>query len=275
MTSSFNLSYDDFMLYKTQETELPKELASYVNKLKLIQLKNKKGYGNWRKTEKTKTSWLVTKKITQNADEHLISNYRGILNRISDSNFDEMMEELFNLDIETEENLKVLVNLIFEKAIIEENYASMYAKMALKLYPKYVEADDTKIYFRDIFLLKCEHVFLESIDINNEDELKDCELKSKFEITGLMIFIGQLYNHGLLTNKIIYNCLINLMLKITEDKLFAIDNICKLIIIIGEKFSKSCPSDFAKILKRLEIIKDTLDSKKSKFAIMDILEKKY
>lgn len=274
--SSDCLSYDEFMSYKDDALDIPEELDAFVNKVKLIQLKNKKNFGLWKKTEKHKTSWLVTKKLNQNTDEQLTSNYKGILNRISDSNFDEMMEELLNLEIECTDHLQVLVDLIFQKAVIEDNYSSMYAKISLELYPKYVvDEHNTKIYFRVIFLEKCQELFKQSIDNNSEEELKNNKLQSKFEINCLMSFIGQLYNHGLITNTIIYSCIIELIFKVSEKKLYAIENICKLVDTVGNKFSISCPKDFDRIINELTRLLGTIESKKDKFSLMDIIEKKY
>ena len=274
--SSDCLSYDEFMSYKDSALDIPTELDAFVNKVKLIQLKNKKNFGMWRKNEKQKTSWLVTKKLNQNTDEQLTSNYKGILNRISDSNFSEMIEELLNLEIECTDHLQVLVNLIFQKAVMEENYTSMYAKLSSELYPKYVTNEEgDKVYFRVIFLEKCQEMFQQSIGIDTEDELKNTQLKGKFEIIGLMAFVGQLYNHGLITNTIIYNCLIELVFKVAEKKFHSIENMCKLADVVGQKFSSLCPKDYARIINELSKLLNTIESKKDKFALMDILEKKY
>ena len=274
--SSDCLSYDEFMSYKDIALDIPEELDAFVNKIKLIQLKNKKNFGMWRKNEKQKTSWLVTKKLNQNTDEQLTSNYKGILNRISESNFSEMIEELLNLEIECTDHLQVLVNLIFQKAVMEEHYTNMYARLSLELYPKYVTNEDgTKIHFRVIFLEKCQEMFQQVIGIDTEDELKNTQLKGKFEISGLMAFIGQLYNFGLITNTIIYNCLIELVFKVADKKFYAIENICKLIDVIGKKFSVACPKDHARIINELTKLLDSIESKKDKFALMDVLEKKY
>ena len=268
------LSYDQFMTFKKYSNDVPSELNVFVNKVKLLKMKSKKHTNAWRKHHKSKTSWLVTKKLNQNENEQLISNYRGILNRISSSNFDEMLKELLSLEIDSQENLQVLINLIFKKAVMENNYANMYAKLSHKLYPRYVlnKDNNSKIYFRTLFVEQCQQIFKLSINITTADELKEKPLKSSYEILGFMMFIGELYNYGLLTNSIIYECMLELIFKVAEDKYLSINNLCQLVNIVGKKFSATCPKNFKKILNELDKIMKMSEDKKQKFKIMDILD---
>ena len=267
------LSYEKFMMCKKHSINIPTELESYINSIKLLHLKNKKNPVVWRKNEKAKTSWLVTKKLNQNSEDQLVSNFKGILNKISNGNFNDMMTELFNLEIHDALHLQTLIDLIFKKAVIEEKFSGMYSKMVSFLYPKYVTDDNgDKVFFRVLFLEKCQYMFKNCIEINTEADLADTPLKTKMEIHGLMVFIGELYNNNLVTNTIIYSCLVDLVIKVSEGKMYAIENVCKMLSTIRIKFAPSCPNDYHKIVSELKKLKSTFSSKKDQFMLMDVLE---
>ena len=65
-----------------------------------------------------------------------------------------------------------------------------------------------------------------------------------------------------------------LVFKITENKLYAVENLCKLMDVVGKHFSSTCPKDYKKVLNDIINIKNTIRNKKDKFALLNIIEKK-
>lgn len=70
---------------------------------------------------------------------------RSILNKLSPSNFDTLVGQVNDLVINTEEKLKKVVDIVFEKAVDEPGFSLPYSKLCKTLGEKVVEAEDGRI----------------------------------------------------------------------------------------------------------------------------------
>lgn len=61
--------------------------------------------------------------------QQLFKHLRGILNKLTPEKFQELIKQVQELTIDTEERLKGAIDLIFEKAILEPNFSVVYANM--------------------------------------------------------------------------------------------------------------------------------------------------
>lgn len=267
------ITYDLLIKYKDKNISYPPELQKYVDSIKSIQIKTKTSYGNWKKPSNYKNNWLLEKKLNKNDDEKIESKCKGILNKISDSNFDEMIEELLSLEINTDDQLNILVNQIFKKAVIERNFNHMYAKLCFKLLHIFIVVNNQNRYFRVLFINKCQHMFEAISKVNTEKDLIDSEFKSKEEINGLISFVGELYNHNILNDNIIYGCVLTLLIGIDSNRWSSIEQTCTLIESIKTKFKKSSNKNYKNVMNELTKIQKRTDIQmKDKFILMDILE---
>lgn len=66
----------------------------------------------------------------------------SVLNKLTPDKFDKLFYELLNVGIETKYILKGLILLVFEKAIDEPKYSSMYAQLCLRLSEEAPNFDD-------------------------------------------------------------------------------------------------------------------------------------
>lgn len=64
-----------------------------------------------------------------NKTQELFKRLRSILNKLTPQKFQELMKQVTELTIDTEERLKGAIDLIFEKAILEPNFSVAYANM--------------------------------------------------------------------------------------------------------------------------------------------------
>lgn len=63
------------------------------------------------------------------AHQDLFRRVRAILNKLTPQMFQQLMKQVTQLAIDTEERLKGVIDLIFEKAISEPNFSVAYANM--------------------------------------------------------------------------------------------------------------------------------------------------
>lgn len=268
------ISLEEFMKHKLYNQEMLPELVEFhnTNKTRL-----NRGNSNWRKfDQRPSENWLVANKFKQNDEEKLYSQFRSILNKLSDSNFDNLAKELTTLEIGKSEQLAKLAEFIFNKAIIESKFAITYAKLSKELAGYSVKEDDKTIFFRELLINRCQVMFNDcsSYDPGVPNKI----LITKEIATGCMIFIGELYNLELLTNKIINSCFLLLLMKITQNKAYIVDCLCALMKTSGNTFSRKSNPDAKIILDKIEKIvsgKDKVDlSNRDKFALMDIIDLK-
>ena len=281
---SKELRLDEFIRYKDLNKEILPELREFANKLNYRREPRRRTSGSlWKRVEpKLSDNWLLKQKLNQNDDEKLYSQMRKLLNKLSDSNFDKLASEIINLEIDKEEHLKTLVNFIFQKSISESRFAPIYANLCRELSPHYITVTDNdtnktqQIYFRELLINKCQQMFMEGISMDKE--IEDTEDKTIFKfkehIIGCMIFIGELFNHTLLTIKIIHSCFVHLFVSVNLNKAYSIECLCTVTRTVGTKFGKEAPKILKEFLNKFIELKDGNDklSMREKFALMDILD---
>lgn len=67
--------------------------------------------------------------VDQIKTEEVLKQLRSILNKLTPQKFQALIQQVKELKIDTEERLKGAIDLIFEKAILEPNFAVAYANM--------------------------------------------------------------------------------------------------------------------------------------------------
>ena len=271
-----NLSFEEFLKYKTLNNDMLPDLVEFYNNNKLkFNRGNAMPNGNaagWRKFEqKPNENWLVTNKFKQNDDDKLYSQFRSLLNKLSDSNFDTLAKELTTIEIEKSEHLSKLTEFIFNKAIIEPKFGNMYAKLSKELSGYYVKEEDKVYHFRELLINRCQMMFNECVSMDPNVTQKT--LITKETAIGCMTFIGELYLCDLLTNKIINSCFLLLLMKVGQNKSHIIECICTLMKVCGKAFTLKCPNDSNVIFEKIEklISSNTLQNK-DKFALMDVID---
>lgn len=61
--------------------------------------------------------------------QELLRRVRGVLNKLTPQMFQPLMKQITEMTIDTEERLKGVIDLVFEKAISEPNFSVAYANM--------------------------------------------------------------------------------------------------------------------------------------------------
>lgn len=98
----------------------------------------KKAENAWKPTAKKSTRNRAVEEVdgddNECSDEQLKTNelfkrLRSILNKLTPQKFQDLMKQVRELTIDTEERLKGAIDLIFEKAISEPNFSVAYANM--------------------------------------------------------------------------------------------------------------------------------------------------
>lgn len=240
------------------------------------------------------------KTAAEEADEskqtqELYKKFRSILNKLTPEKFDKLIKQILELDINTEERFKGVIDLVFEKAISEPSFALTYASLCHHLkqlnVPNAAETDTAN--FRYLIINKCQMEFEkasadETANLLKEKEIDECddpdkkkEMKRLFEeeerrmrrrSVGNVRFIGELYKQGMISARIMIGCIENLIKKLEEETL---ECLCKLLTTIGKKVESEPGIDLHPYFNNMQQIVNTKDKRVSsriRFMLQDVID---
>lgn len=224
----------------------------------------------WRKSEpKFKVTWLLQEDNDLNSK--IVSQVQKILNKISESNYETLLTELKNVNITNYYQLDKMVDIIFEKAVLEMTYTTLYAKICKEFIPYYVQEEDKKIYFRSILVELCKKTLSKYFNVTEKLPI-DREAPHLHRLLGCVGFTGELFNIGLIPDEIIYKIFLLLKSKFNKEDYYVVEAFTKLYTCVGEKFFEKSPKYAHEINELLTEFKFASHiTKKNKFTIVDAL----
>uniref|UniRef100_A0A8C7ZWB4 Eukaryotic translation initiation factor 4 gamma, 1a n=1 Tax=Oryzias sinensis TaxID=183150 RepID=A0A8C7ZWB4_9TELE len=225
----------------------------------------------------------------------LFKRLRSILNKLTPQKFQELMKQVSELAIDTEERLKGAIDLIFEKAISEPNFSVAYANMCRCLMGLKVPTPDKPgnfVNFRKLLLNRCQKEFekdqdddeiferkQKELDASKDDEererlrveLEEAKDKARRRSLGNIKFIGELFKLKMLTEAIMHDCVVKLLKNHDEESL---ECLCRLLSTIGKDldFEKAKPRMDQYFTQMDKIIKEKKTSSRIRFMLQDVLD---
>lgn len=228
----------------------------------------------------------------EKATDELLKRVRGILNKLTPEKFNTLVSQLRTLNIDSPRKLGGIIELIFEKAVDEPNFASAYAQMCFSLSALSVNVEPNSAeveIFKKKLLTHCQNEFekiskdekadarLKELDQckdpEKRQELEEEERKFRRRSVGIVRFIGELFKFNMLTQKIISKCIKHLLSCDQEESL---ECLCKLLTTVGQMMEKT-NFDFAPYISQMQ---DLVNMKKLKissrvrFMLQDVIDLK-
>ncbi|XP_066508160.1 eukaryotic translation initiation factor 4 gamma 1-like isoform X2 [Hoplias malabaricus] len=226
--------------------------------------------------------------------QDLFRRVRGILNKLTPQMFQQLMKQVTELTIDTEERLKGVIDLVFEKAISEPNFSVAYANMCRCLTGLKVPTSDkptVTVNFRKLLLNRCQKEFEKDKDDDEifeqkqkemdaakeeerqrlKEELEDAKDKARRRSLGNIKFIGELFKLKMLTEPIMHDCIVKLLKNHDEESL---ECLCRLLSTIGKDldFEKAKPRMDQYFNQMEKIIKERKTSSRIRFMLQDVLD---
>ncbi|XP_028974972.2 eukaryotic translation initiation factor 4 gamma 1a isoform X4 [Esox lucius] len=226
--------------------------------------------------------------------QELFRRVRSILNKLTPQMFQQLMKQVTELTIDTEERLKGVIDLIFEKAISEPNFSVAYANMCRCLTALKVPTTDkpgVTVNFRKLLLNRCQKEFEkdQDDDVIFEAKQKEMEAAKEEEKAGLKAdleeardkarrrslgnikFIGELFKLKMLTEAIMHDCIVKLLKNHDEESL---ECLCRLLSTIGKDldFEKAKPRMDQYFAQMDKIIKEKKTSSRIRFMLQDVID---
>lgn len=166
---------------------------------------------------------------------------RGILNKLTPEKFQKLSDDLLRIELSSSIILKGVILLIFDKALDEPKYSSMYAQLCKRLSeeaPNF-EPPDKPCTFRVLLLNKCKTEFdkrAETLEqygnkqIMEEDERRQL---AKRKMLGNIKFIGELGKLEILADGILHRCIQELLKTRGDDASEDLECVCQILRTCG------------------------------------------
>ncbi|KAJ8391176.1 hypothetical protein AAFF_G00096050 [Aldrovandia affinis] len=227
--------------------------------------------------------------------QDLFRKVRSILNKLTPQMFQQLMKQVTDLTIDTEERLKGVIDLVFEKAIDEPSFSVAYSNMCRCLATLKVPMADkpnTTVNFRKLLLNRCQKEFerdkvddvvferkqreLDAAGSSSERERLQQELKEAKDMArrrsiGNIKFIGELFKLKMLTEAIMHDCVVKLLKNHDEESL---ECLCRLLTTIGKDldFQKAKPRMDQYFTQMEKIVKERKTSSRIRFMLQDVID---
>ncbi|RWS28453.1 eukaryotic translation initiation factor 4 gamma 2-like protein, partial [Leptotrombidium deliense] len=195
---------------------------------------------------KSKRRWVPPSSIRRDAlnpedrSNVVFMKVRGILNKITPEKFNKLSEELINLGLDSTTILKGVILLVFEKALEEPKYSSMYAQLCRKLseevpnFEPFPSAINPNVFssvcntntFCKLLLAKCRDEFEKRrkaseafgdgpLSVDDEEQ----RAVAKHKMLGNIKFICELGKQNLVQESILHLCIQELCKKKNDESL--------------------------------------------------------
>ncbi|XP_034477213.1 eukaryotic translation initiation factor 4 gamma 2 [Drosophila innubila] len=149
---------------------------------------------------------------------------RGILNKLTPEKFQELSDELLKLDLNSIVILNGVILLIFDKALDEPKYSSMYAQLCKRLSeeaPSFEKEPNNSCTFLRLLIAVCRDKFnnrLKRDEANdnrpppeNEADEEERRHLAKQRMLGNVKFIGELNKLDMLSKNVLHACIMELL----------------------------------------------------------------
>uniref|UniRef100_A0A452RDV1 Eukaryotic translation initiation factor 4 gamma 3 n=1 Tax=Ursus americanus TaxID=9643 RepID=A0A452RDV1_URSAM len=252
--------------------------------------------------KKAENAWKPSQKRDSQAEDpeniktqELFRKVRSILNKLTPQMFNQLMKQVSGLTVDTEERLKGVIDLVFEKAIDEPSFSVAYANMCRCLVTLKVPMADkpgNTVNFRKLLLNRCQKEFekdkadddvfekkqkeLEAASAPEErtrlhDELEEAKDKARRRSIGNIKFIGELFKLKMLTEAIMHDCVVKLLKNHDEESL---ECLCRLLTTIGRDldFEKAKPRMDQYFNQMEKIVKERKTSSRIRFMLQDVID---
>ncbi|CAF3772185.1 unnamed protein product, partial [Rotaria sp. Silwood1] len=246
-----------------------------------------------RSHQQTNTNIIRTQ---EEKDNDVFRRCRALLNKLTPEKFDKLADDLANpsFGIDSPHLLKGVILLIFDKALAEPNYCSLYAELCRRLdrdAPNFEPADAPIRTFRRLLLAKCEYEFENRILLGQspttntnsnttEDDMnpQEARIQARKKAIGNIKLIGELGKLDLVSEAILHKCLKTLLKRGTNENLSErcedLECLKKIIQTVGKKLDqgqgKNLMDQYLERIKKIQTQNDL--PLRIKFILQDIID---
>ena len=201
------------------DTKMNSKILSHIENFSMVDIVSTKDV-QWNRTDVSKEIAIAEHFVNdihkKNNSNKVKSDILAMLNTLTVDNYENVKESIYTYIKDNEDFQSIFVNVVINKAISEKFYVGLYAKMCSDIDKKRTDKTQ-KSYFRLHLIEECKKIFLtnmeEGIDVNDEE----AEMKYKKRMIGNVKYISELIKVRMLSQKIGFFCIDNLLMRINND----------------------------------------------------------
>ncbi|KAF2457948.1 armadillo-type protein [Lineolata rhizophorae] len=228
---------------------------------------------------------------------------KGLLNKMAPEKFERISDQILDIAAQSKDEtdgrtLRQVIQLTFEKACDEAHWASMYAKFCKRMLETMSpEIQDENVrdkagnpavggaLFRKYLLTRCQEEFERGWEVNLpvKGEEEAAMLSDEYYVAaaakrrglGLIQFIGELYKLGMLTLRIMHECVLKLLNFEGLPDESAIESLVKLLRTVGATMhnTDTGPGLIAVYFERIEKIMEMPElPSRMRFMLLDVID---
>ncbi|XP_025197500.1 eukaryotic translation initiation factor 4 gamma 3-like [Melanaphis sacchari] len=216
-------------------------------------------------------------------ETHYLSLYKrvlSILNKLTWTTFDQLVDEFQKLPIENIECLENIANIVALKAFDEPSFGSLYACLCrvidITINCQNENGLTYQMTFKKCVITVCQNYF-EKQCLDNTDPIvmsvdhEQNQRRLKMQAIGCIRFIGEIFKQSLLSPYVVHYCIKTLLFKTKERSL---EYLCNLLKVAGKELNEKISlEDIFEHL--LYLVSDEMRSKISpriRFMVKDVIE---
>ena len=247
--------------------------------------------------EKSGTGWT---KLTSEERASVGNQIKLILNRLVETNCEEVSRDVLALKLDRAELLASLVEQLYEKAVNESKWVRTFAKLCalLEKAALHEQVAGAEATFRKLLTEHCHTAFDDDLakwqemrrrsraglDKAQVEALDLAELKTKARYLGNIQFIGELFRVNIVSTAVLTSCIGKLLRSADPPEEEALETLCRLLTSVGQQLQEKLNErrdgdDKAKafmeaVFKRLRRYADARDkySPRVRFLIQDLID---
>ncbi|BBN20099.1 translation initiation factor 4G [Marchantia polymorpha subsp. ruderalis] len=204
---------------------------------------------------KAASPWSARRGV-QSEKEKVYKTVKGILNKLTPEKYNILLTQLIHSGISSAEILQEVISLVFDKAVLEPTFCSMYAQCCVdlsKALPEFPasEPGEKPVTFRRVLLNTCQSEFegadalrdeiRQMVGPDQEMARAEKERNVKLRTLGNIKFIGELFKQKMIPEKIVHACIQDLL---GPDPKSApaeenVEALCQLLSTVGKELDSS------------------------------------
>ncbi|XP_022104164.1 eukaryotic translation initiation factor 4 gamma 3-like isoform X7 [Acanthaster planci] len=242
-------------------------------------------------------AWKPDKDMPADEEEaktkELFKKIKSLLNKLTPNNYEKLKTQAIGYNIDTEERLKGVIDLVFEKAISESSFSKTYAQLCRDLSQLKVPAasGNGMVQFRTLLINRCQKEFEKEKSDEQEEKLEREKIaqlpadqrsaalenleikliKNKQRMLGNIRFIGELFKLQMLIEQIMHDCIFKLLCNKDDESLECMSHLMSTIgKILDHEKAKNRMDQYFNQIKNLTANKKT--SARIRFMLQDITD---
>jgi translation initiation factor 4G len=204
---------------------------------------------------------------------------QGILNKLTQDQFEVLRAKLLELEIDTAELLSTIIQLIYNKAVQEPLYRSTYARLCRSLSDRFPELEwETEeqkepATFLGLLLELCQAEFAKFRGMHHNGATTTFTSEQRRQMLGNIDFFGELFNSGVLSGADIQDCMQSLLDPVLPTE-YELEIACRLFSTIGRRIDNARNAQFVNesFARIAALIQTPGISTRSRFMLQDLIE---